>query len=227
LSEWIAALLIAALAAALVALVYWLLVLTEGVYLGQRVVTMLYDWYATRYDDTKRFVPQLEQQHLAQPLMQEILPNRSPKVLDVACGTGRLPIALLRHAGFAGMVTGCDSSLRMLDVAARKTDSARVHFVASAAEALPFASASFDVVTCLEALEFLADRSQAVAEMYRVLQPGGTLLTTNRRTGLWLPGRRLSPGQLMAELERAGFTEVQFERWQVDYDKVWARRTEG
>lgn len=223
-SEWVGVFFIVLIGFAVVALLNWLLVESEGVYLGQRVVTWLYDRYAGRYEDIKRFVPQLENQHLAQPLMQEITPDHAPKILDVATGTGRMPLALLRHAGFSGHVTGVDLSVNMLAIAANKTDSPRVVFVCTPAERLPFSDNHFDVVTCLEALEFMADSRCALSEMARVLKPNGVLLTTNRLTTRWMPGRGWSPGQMQGILESVGFTKVEFERWQVDYDKVWARK---
>lgn len=223
-SEWIGVFLIVLAGFAVAALLYWLLVESEGVYLGQRVVTWLYDRYAGRYEDIKRFVPQLEHQHLAQPLMQEIAPNRAPNILDVATGTGRMPLALLRHAGLSGHVTGTDLSMRMLAIACAKTDSPRVDFVCAPAERLPFPDNTYAVVTCLEALEFMADSRAALSEMARVLKPDGVLLTTNRLTTRWMPGRGWSPGQMQEILESVGFTKVEFERWQVDYDKVWARK---
>lgn len=225
-SEWLSVFALAALALGLVALGWWLLIETEGVYLGQRAVTWLYDRYARRYEDIKRYQPHLELQHVAGPLVMEIGADRPVRVLDVATGTGRLPLALLRHARFSGTVVGIDLSAGMLAVATGQLDTPRVQLARAAAERLPFADASFDVVTCLEALEFVAHREAVLREMARVCRPGGVLLATNRLTARWMPGRRRSPGQCMEDLEAAGFSDVQFERWQLDYDKVWARRAE-
>ncbi|MBE2182299.1 MAG: methyltransferase domain-containing protein [Anaerolineae bacterium] len=222
--DWLSIFLITLIGFGIAALLYWLLIETEGVFLGQRVVTWLYNRYARRYDEIKRFVPQLEVQHLSQPLMQEIAPNRVPKVLDVAAGTGRMPVALLRLAGFSGHVIGVDLSLKMLAIAVAKTDSPRVSFICAPAERLPFPDQTFDVVTCLEALEFMANSRAALCEMARVLKPDGVLLATNRLTGKWMFGRRWSAGQMQEALEAAGFVQIQFERWQVDYEKVWARK---
>ncbi len=225
-SDWLSVFALAALALGLVALGWWLLIETEGVYLGQRAVTWLYDRYARRYEEIKRYQPHLELQHVAGPLVMEIGADRPVRVLDVATGTGRLPLALLRHARFAGGVVGVDLSAGMLAVAAERLAPQRVKLARAAAERLPFADASFAVVTCLEALEFVAQREVVLREMARVCRPGGVLLATNRLTVRWMPGRGRSPGQCMEDLEAAGFSEVQFERWQIDYDKVWARRAD-
>jgi ubiquinone/menaquinone biosynthesis C-methylase UbiE len=223
-NDWLALILLVLVGFGIVALLYWLIIETEGVYLGQRVVTLLYDYYAGRYEDVKRFRANYEHQYLSQPLMQEIAPLQTPLVLDVATGTGRLPWALLQNGLFRGLVIGVDLSRHMLAIADAKTDTERVRFARCPAEKLPFADASFDVVTCLEALEFMSDPRKALGEMARVLKPNGVLLTTNRLTGHWLKGRKWTAGECMVILESCGFTSIEFERWQADYDRVWARR---
>ena len=93
---------------AIVALLYWLLIATEGTYLGPRIVTLLYDWTAPRYDRIKdlRFVH--EMQRLGIPLAKALKGEPAPSVLDVATGTGRLSLALLRQVDFDGCVVGLD-----------------------------------------------------------------------------------------------------------------------
>ncbi|MBC8170615.1 MAG: class I SAM-dependent methyltransferase, partial [Anaerolineae bacterium] len=102
------------IAISLVGLAWWLLITTEGVYLGQRVVIWLYDLYATRYDGIKQFLPDYDDLLLAQPIMNEIVPKTDPLVLDVATGTGRLPAALCRLPYFAGHIIASDPSRKML-----------------------------------------------------------------------------------------------------------------
>jgi ubiquinone/menaquinone biosynthesis C-methylase UbiE len=148
-------LLILALIAALV--IWWLVFESEGVYLGRGIVVRLYDLYAGRYDKIKEFDPQYDHVLLAKPLMGAIVPHTALMVLDVATGTGRLPDALLNHTQFTGSIIGLDLSRRMLRQAAAKfvDDGERVTLVWSPAETLPFDDNAFDVVTCLEALEFV------------------------------------------------------------------------
>ena len=59
-------------AALLWAVYYWLFVVTEGLYLGQRVVVWLYDWYAPRYDGIKQYVTEEEQVLVVEPLLGEL-----------------------------------------------------------------------------------------------------------------------------------------------------------
>jgi demethylmenaquinone methyltransferase / 2-methoxy-6-polyprenyl-1,4-benzoquinol methylase len=91
------------------------------------------------------------------------------RVLDVACGTGDLSLALAR-AGRARVV-GLDFCRPMLEVARAK--SARVPFVEGDALRLPFAAESFDAVTIAFGLRNLAGVAEGLAELRRVLKPGG------------------------------------------------------
>lgn len=208
----------------LIAFAWWLLIETEGVYLGRRVVIALYDLYAKRYDTIKDFQPEYEFALLAAPIMTAIAPQKDPMVLDVATGTGRLPLALLRHARFDGRVVGVDLSVRMLHIAADKLaeDNAYVDLVRTSADDLPFHNACFDVVTFLESLEFMPDIPGVIAEMARVVRPGGLLLITNRINTRWMPGKTFSNDGLTELLHDHGFVNVQIEPWQEDYHRVWA-----
>ena len=214
---------IVAVAAAAAGLAWWLVFETEGVYLGRRVVVWLYDVNANRYDRIKKLVPEYEQWLLARPLLHRIAPHRSPLVLDVATGTGRLPLALLQTDTFQGHVIGLDLSRKMLFKAAVKLGGdPRASLVWSPAVDLPFADDTFDVVTCLEALEFM-DREAALGELIRVLRPGGLLLITNRMTK-WMPGKTWTDDGLADLLFDGGMASVETELWQVDYTKVWATK---
>lgn len=217
---------IIALLALIAFLGWWLLIETEGAYLGQRVVIWLYDRYASRYDRIKQFDEQADFLLLAMPIMARLDPHDAPLMLDVATGTGRLPLLMASHADFNGRVIGLDLSRRMLDAAAQKA--ADQHFgdfitlMQHSAQPLPFRDGCFDAVTCLEALEFLPDPPAALAEMVRVLRPGGLLLTTRRISTPWLPKRTCSEAQMRRQLADLGITAIEFELWQADYSKVWA-----
>jgi len=201
---------------------WWLLIASEGVYLGRRVVIYLYDRFAARYDGVKHFRRELEHRYLAQPLMTRIAPNRAPLILDIATGTGRLPTTMIRYAHFRGRVIGVDLSRRMLDYAVPKfVDEPRVLFMQSDAAHLPFPNDAFDVVVSLEALEFMVDQGAAFAELARVLKPGGLFLITNRINTRWMPRKTFSNDQLVDMLFALGLDEIEIEKWQLDYDRVW------
>jgi ubiquinone/menaquinone biosynthesis C-methylase UbiE len=225
-SEWGGILLIGLGVAAAAALLWWLLVASEGVYLGRRVVIWLYDVFAPHYDGVKKVVPEYEQFFLARPIMEAIQPRRDPLVLDVATGTGRLPIALARLPKFEGQIVGIDLSRKMLREAARATSpfSEQITLIHAPAETLPFPDGSFDVVTCLEVLEFTRDPDAILAEMARVLRPGGLLLTTLRIHTPWMPGKTWPEAVMVAKLREHGIEDGQVQIWQVDYRKVWGRK---
>jgi demethylmenaquinone methyltransferase/2-methoxy-6-polyprenyl-1,4-benzoquinol methylase len=106
------------------------------------------------------------------------------RVLDVCCGTGDLALAA---AEAGGEVTGLDFSEAML-VRARRKEPA-LEWVSGDALALPFADDSFEAVTIGFGLRNLADAERGLAEMRRVLSPGGrvAILEITRPRGIVRP----------------------------------------
>ncbi len=225
------ALLVVLLLAGLVWLLHWLLIQTEGVFLGRRVVVRLYDLAAGRYDAIKQFDPDTESAFVTWPLRRRLKGQRAPLVLDVATGTGRLPFFLLTEPEFDGRVVGLDASAQMLARAGDKLApfGDRVALVQQTAEALPFADAAFSAVTCLEALEFLADERSALREMVRVLRPGGVLLVTRRQgpDARFFLGRAHDRPSFEAMLAGLGLVDIRSQPWQVEYELVWAMQPTG
>ncbi len=166
----------------LAGLLYWLLVTTEGVFLGRRVVVWLYDITAHRYDAIKKYTLEEERELVVAPILDEIR-SAEPLLLDVATGTGRTPYFLLEDGRFQGRIVGLDASWGMLQQAQHNLAHIRayVDLVQQVAGALPFRNQQFDGVISLEALEFFPSDRAALAEMVRVLRPGGFLMVTRRR----------------------------------------------
>jgi ubiquinone/menaquinone biosynthesis C-methylase UbiE len=210
-------------------LFHWLFIRTEGVFVGRRVVIWLYDLAAKRYDNIKQFDPDTESAFVTWPLQRRLKQSPAPLVLDVGTGTGRLPYFLLSEPGFNGHVIGLDASSGMLALAQRKLVpfGDRFMLVQQSAQDLPFADASFAAVTCLEALEFLPDDVTAIAEMARVLRPGGILLITRRQgpDARFFFSRFHSRDDFESLLTAAGLVNIDIRPWQVEYDLVWAVRT--
>ncbi|HET9067873.1 MAG TPA: class I SAM-dependent methyltransferase [Amaricoccus sp.] len=109
----------------------------------------------------------------AEALAERGQPAAGAAILDVGCGTG---IVARRLARRGGRVVGLDATPAMLDVAraAAAREGLAVEWRDGIAERLPF-GAEFDLVTCQFALMFFSDRAAALAEMRRVLRPGGRL----------------------------------------------------
>jgi demethylmenaquinone methyltransferase/2-methoxy-6-polyprenyl-1,4-benzoquinol methylase len=98
--------------------------------------------------------------------------------LDVCCGTGDLALELRRRIGPDGRVVGCDFSEPMLELARRKSgdQGLAVEFGWADALDLPYGEAGFDAVTIGFGARNLADLDRGIAEMARVLRPGGHLV---------------------------------------------------
>ena len=220
--------LVVLLVAGLYWLLHWLLIRTEGVFLGRRMVVWLYDLAAGRYDAIKQFDPDTESAFVTWPLRRRLKAWPAPLVLDVATGTGRLPYFLLQEPEFNGRIVGLDASAGMLEQAAAKLApfEDRAALVRQSAQALPFAAATFAAVTCLEALVFLPDDAAALREMVRVLQPGGVLLITRRQgpEASYFLGRARSRDAMEGLLSGLGLIDVRSQPWQVEYELVWAVR---
>lgn len=131
-----------------------------------------YDRVAAEYDN--RYA-QSDYSGVKRALVDFVLSgDRSARlpILEVGCGTGHW-LAVLRDANIRAV--GLDSSAEMLSVAA---DRGRDRLLVRAgAEDLPFASASFGRVVCINALHHFRDQASFLVEARRVLRPHGAVLT--------------------------------------------------
>ena len=215
-----------------IAVLYWLLVLTEGAYLGPRAVAALYNRVARRYDRIKQFDDEDEAYFLGRPIARFLAglpdsPGEHPWLLDVAAGTGRLPATVLAASQGRCRIVALDRSGAMLAEAQRKLGSQGwqdVVYVVHDADPLPFADGQFAVATCLEALEFISRPEAALGELMRVTQPGGLAVLSNRigREARLMPGRIFSRKRLSVTLRALGAAGVEVMPWQIDYDLVLA-----
>jgi SAM-dependent methyltransferase len=114
---------------------------------------------------------------MARDLVRRAAVAPGERVLDVATGTGN---AAIEAAAAGAVVTGCDLTPELLDVA-RARDGG-ITWVEADAERLPFPDGAFDVVlSCIGAI-FAPDQQRTAAELTRVLRPGGRLAMAN-----WTP----------------------------------------
>ena len=136
-------------------------------------VRSLFATIANRYDLITVLLSYGQDRRWKRRLMDLASPLRGRRVLDLACGTGDLAFAA---AADGGDVTGLDLTPRMIELARGKAP-VGVRFLVGDMMALPFRDASFDVVTTGYGLRNVPVLETSIAEIHRVLVPGGLLLS--------------------------------------------------
>jgi SAM-dependent methyltransferase len=129
------------------------------------------------------------------------------RVLDVGCGTGSLTAALHAAADLAA-IAAVDVSEAYLAFARARNPDPRIRFEPADARALPFPDAAFDRAYSMLVLLFVPDAARAVAEMCRVVRPGGRVVAAVWDTFGGMPQARLIwdiAGVLDPTLERPLF----------------------
>jgi ubiquinone/menaquinone biosynthesis C-methylase UbiE len=96
------------------------------------------------------------------------------EILDVGCGTGSLTFALAKAADL-GEIAAIDYSPVFIEAAIRRNTDPRIQFQQGDACSLPFRDGSFDRALALLVLHFVPEAGKAVAEMRRVVRPGGVV----------------------------------------------------
>ena len=121
--------------------------------------------------------PSMEDEHRIARELLEL--HAGDGVLDVACGTGNFTRRFARAVGPQGLAVGVDLSETMLARAVADTRSAgldhQAAYVRAGAEELPFLDHVFDAACCFAGLNLMANPHSAIAEMARVLVPGGRI----------------------------------------------------
>jgi SAM-dependent methyltransferase len=112
------------------------------------------------------------------------------RVVDVGCGTGSLTLALLQAAAPAAVAAIDYSEIYVEHMRATSRD-ARITVERADACALPFDDAAFDRALSLLVLQFVPDAARAVAEMCRVVRPGGIVAAAVWDSGGGLPSHRM------------------------------------
>jgi demethylmenaquinone methyltransferase/2-methoxy-6-polyprenyl-1,4-benzoquinol methylase len=147
---------------------------------GKRAyVRTLFATIADRYDFITIALSYGQDRRWKRRLIDLAAPRAGARALDLATGTGDIAFAL---AGHGARVVGLDITARMIELARRKADRGdgslpEVALVQGDMLALPFSSASFDVVTTGYGLRNVPSLPTAIAEIHRVLVPGGQMLS--------------------------------------------------
>jgi demethylmenaquinone methyltransferase / 2-methoxy-6-polyprenyl-1,4-benzoquinol methylase len=134
----------------------------------------MFDGIAGRYDLVNSFLSLGTDRRWRRAAARACALTPGASALDVACGTGRLTEELARGGGAQGRVVGLDFSSRMLQEARRRRPD--LEWVEGDALSLPFPRDSFEAATIAFGLRNLAQPDLGLAEMARVVQPGGRLV---------------------------------------------------
>lgn len=113
---------------------------------------------------------------LATALVEAARLSPGERVLDVACGTGVVARLASEQVGVAGQVTGLDVNPGMLAVARSVSSPGAIEWRDGMAEDTQLPDRAYDAALCQMGLQFFADRGTAMAELARVLVPGGRLV---------------------------------------------------
>lgn len=197
----------------------------EGMRLGPRLQRWLYDHWAADYDKGKQVSQAEDESMLAQPILEKLADLSEPLILDLATGTGRLGLTLSCQPNFGGKIIALDISRKMLQIAARKLSLFRgqIDLIQYLTLPLPFPDESFDAVCCLEALEVMPEMEEPLAELYRVLRPGGLLVTSRGTEASGRKAKIRSVENFSELLRRFGFEQVEITAWWKYFDRVFAQ----
>jgi ubiquinone/menaquinone biosynthesis C-methylase UbiE len=157
-------------------------------------------------------------------------------VLDVATGPGTVARPAAKKAGEGGRVTAVDFSSAMLEIARSfppEPGSAPIEYLESPATAMPLKDTSFDRAYCQQGLQHMSDPEAALAEIKRLLKPGGRLavaiwqqspfsLFRQVVSNLNIPAEGAQPStfgrdpaELRAALQTTGFEDVEVQTRQL------------
>jgi len=189
---------------------------------AHRTPPAFFDQWSTTYDS--RRLQNLTYRPIHDAMLRRLRTSSPGVILDLGCGTGQFLRPLAARFPDAA-VLGVDLSEGMLAKAAGRvtlagsTPLARAGLIRSDAQLLPLSTGSVDVITCSESFHWYPDQQATLAELERILRPGGRLLlasiaattdlgdATMRRLSraAGQPFRALTPRRLSGLLDGAGF----------------------
>jgi len=177
---------------------------TTKAYKGLPMEGMIASWYAkTTFKDLKRH------KLMAKQLVEKIPANG--KVLEIAPGPGYFCIELAKLGSY--QITGLDNSKSFVEIARRNAAEAglKIDFRQGNASNMPFKDNTFDFTFCQAAFKNFSEPVKAIAEMYRVLRPGGLSVIADLR-------RDASAEEIEREVKGMGLSRINeiLVRWTFD-----------
>jgi demethylmenaquinone methyltransferase / 2-methoxy-6-polyprenyl-1,4-benzoquinol methylase len=144
-------------------------------------ISAMFNNIAHRYDLLNHLLSFGVDRYWRGVLVKRLMQNRPSNLLDIACGTGDLTIAIYKKGV---NVTGLDIAGKMLEIAKRKSDNCfekrksgagRPKYIKGSADSIPFEDNSFDAVTIGFGIRNFENRGESLLEINRVLKKGGAL----------------------------------------------------
>lgn len=138
------------------------------------IPALSFPWLTPFYDPVLRWA--MQEQKFKTHLLQQVDIQLGQHVLDLGCGTGTLTL-WLKQTHSDAIITGLDIDPAILAIAQRKASTAPITWTCASATQLPYSEHRFERVVTSLMLHHLtsASKQQAIAEIYRVLRPGGQL----------------------------------------------------
>ena len=142
-----------------------------------RFAQKLFSPLPERYDRLAELLSMGQNARWRRAMVDHVVPDRPGLVLDVACGPGGEALQLAERG--AGRVVGIDLTMDMLRQGQRNVSdrslAGRIQLINGRAEHMPFADASFDALTFTYLLRYVDDPRATLAELARVVKPGGAV----------------------------------------------------
>jgi SAM-dependent methyltransferase len=150
-------------------------------------------------------------------VVDRLAPGAGEHVLEIGFGPG-VGLAALARSAPGAEIAGIDPSAEMVTAARRRTRryGSRVQVQQGTAAALPWEPGFFDAVCATNSVQLWQPRVASLAEVLRVLRPGGRLVLGVHERAVLPGGGSAGPGfdsQIVPELQEAGFTGIQAD-WQ-------------
>ena len=160
----------------------------------KKKIRSMFDSIAGEYDSLNHILSLNIDKIWRSRAVKEVLKDAPRQILDVACGTGDLAIAMAAASDKGALVTGVDISEGMLSRVGEKAAQSGVSFKVKTqvadGENLPFPEGAFDAVTCAFGIRNFEHRDKGLSEFLRVLRPGGkcVILELSVPRKKWLRG---------------------------------------
>jgi demethylmenaquinone methyltransferase / 2-methoxy-6-polyprenyl-1,4-benzoquinol methylase len=146
---------------------------------GEKIQQM-FGTIAPRYDFLNRLLSFGIDRRWRKKAVQLLRYQDGSRILDVATGTGDVALEIARLTPASVKITGADFCREMVDLGREKVAaspySGRIDFQVAPCEDLPFADNTFDSITIAFGIRNVVDRRVGLAEMWRVLRPGGRMI---------------------------------------------------